>query len=72
MIPVTVYVPENKLSFFNELLNHLQLKQEKDDELPAWHKEIIDQRLEQYTHDPSDSMDWDEVKHTFILNNGKV
>jgi hypothetical protein len=66
MIPVTVYVPEHQLGFFSELIKNLHFEQDTDD-IPEWHKTIIDQRLKEYEQNPSDVLNWDEVKHTFKL-----
>jgi hypothetical protein len=53
MMPVTVYVSENKLVFINELLKNLHFELEIAD-IPEWHKSIIDQRLKEYEQNRSE------------------
>jgi hypothetical protein len=64
MKPIVVYVPENKVSFFMELIDSLNYKTIVDVdsfELSDAHKEILDQRLENYENHPESYLSWDEV-----------
>lgn len=66
MIPVTVYVPENQLTFFSELIKNLHFEQEIA-KIPDWHKSIIDERVKDYEQNPKDVLSWDEVKDSFRI-----
>jgi putative addiction module component (TIGR02574 family) len=66
MRPFTVYVPENKIPFFKDLLNNLHFKVKEEEnagfELTDAHKAILDQRLSNYKNDPDSYLDWEEVQ----------
>ena len=66
MRPFTVYVPENKVPFFKELVNSLRFKVKEgtfeDIELTEAHKAILDQRLENYKNNPESYQDWENVQ----------
>ncbi|MBN2764717.1 MAG: addiction module protein [Bacteroidales bacterium] len=66
MRPFTVYVPENKVPFFMELVNSLRFKvkegKTEDIELSDAHKAILDQRLENYKNNPDSYQDWEDVQ----------
>ncbi len=66
MRPFTVYVPENKIQFFKELLNNLHFKVQEEEnksfELTDAHKAILDQRIANYQNDPDSYLDWDKVQ----------
>ena len=60
-----VIVPDNKATFFKELLHNLSFaKTEQTDEfeLTEANKTIIDQRLENYKNKPNSYIDWEEVQ----------
>jgi len=62
----TVYVPENKVPFFMELVNSLRFKvkegKTEDIELSDAHKAILDQRLDNYKNNPDSYLDWEDVQ----------
>ena len=66
MRPFTVYVPENKVPFFKELVNSLRFKvkegKTEDIELSEAHQAILDERLENYKNNPDSYMDWEDVQ----------
>ncbi len=64
MAHFSVTVPENKVTFFKELLQSLSFKGEQTDdiELSDAQKAIIDQRLENYKNNPDSYLDWEEVQ----------
>jgi putative addiction module component (TIGR02574 family) len=66
MRPFTVYVPENKITFFKELLNNLHFKVKEEEntifELTDAYKAILDQRLANYQNDPDSYLDWEDVQ----------
>jgi hypothetical protein len=66
MRPFTVYVPENKVPFFMELVNSLRFKvkegKTEEIELSEAHKAILDERLENYKNNPNSYKDWEDVQ----------
>ena len=65
MKPVTVYVPEQQVPFFMELVNNLHFKTKDEDipiELTEAHKKILDQRLANYQNNPDSYLDWKDVQ----------
>ena len=66
MRPFTVYVPENKVPFFKELVNSLRFKvkegKTEDIELSEAHKAILDERLESYKNNPDSYQNWEAVQ----------
>jgi putative addiction module component (TIGR02574 family) len=72
MRPFTVYVPENKVPFFMELVNSLRFKVKEgkmeDIELSEAHKAILDQRLENYKNNPDSYMYWEDVQKDIEKN----
>jgi len=66
MKPFTVYVPDDKVPFFIELLNRLRFKVKEikgpEIDLSPEHKEILDLRLENYNNHPDSFKDWDDVQ----------
>ncbi|MBN2237119.1 MAG: addiction module protein [Bacteroidales bacterium] len=64
MAHFSVTVPDNKATFFRELLQSLSFKGERTDEfeLTQAQKSIIDQRLENYKNNPDSYLDWEDVQ----------
>ncbi len=65
MQPVTVYVPDQQVPFFMELVSNLHLKTKNNDvafELTDAHKAILDQRLDNYQNHPDSYLDWEDVQ----------
>lgn len=62
----TVYVPENKVPFFKELINSLRFKVKEGKseviELSEAHKAILSERLENYKNNPENFQDWEDVQ----------
>ncbi len=62
----TVYVPENKVSFFKELINSLRFKVKEGKseviELSEAHKAVLSERLENYKNNPENFQDWEDVQ----------
>lgn len=63
MTQFTITVPDNKISFFIELIKSIDfLKINEPDvmlEIPDWHKSIIDKRLKEYRENPENVIDWE-------------
>ncbi len=64
MAHFSVTVPDNKATFFRELLQSLRFCGERTDEfeLTEAQKSIIDQRLENYKNNPDSYFDWEDVQ----------
>jgi hypothetical protein len=62
---ITLRIPENKYSFFMELLKNFDYVkvEENDMEIPEEHKIIVRQRTKASKDDPSRLLNWDEAKH---------
>lgn len=59
----TVSIPDEKDSLFQELSKALGFKfDESTNDIPDWHKEIIDQRLMDFEKNPSKVIPWADVK----------
>ena len=65
MRPFIVYVPDNKVSFFKELIDSLNFKTQEGNipsELTVAQKKILDQRLEEYEKNPDSYLAWEDLK----------
>lgn len=65
MKQVTVYVPDQQVPFFMELVNNLHFKTKNEDvtfELNEAHKAVLDQRLANYQNNPDSYLDWEDVQ----------
>jgi hypothetical protein len=62
----TVYVPEDKVPFFKELIHSLRFKvkegKTEEIELSEEHKAILEERLENYKNNPDSYLDWKDVQ----------
>lgn len=72
MIEITVKVPENKLQFFIELLDQLDLKAVGSNiDIPEWQKEQLDEGIKEYESGTANYTNWNEVK-VDLFNKYKV
>ncbi|MEA3445235.1 MAG: addiction module protein [Bacteroidota bacterium] len=65
MTQFTVTIPDNKISFFRELISNLsyaKFEETQEFELSDAHKEILNQRLENYKNNPGSYINWEDVK----------
>ena len=66
MKQITVTIPDNKESLFMELMKSLSFVQNveaiESADIPEWHKEIIDQRMENYKKNPESYRGWEDVQ----------
>lgn len=53
MKQVTINIPENKFTFFMELISNLGYAKVNDHNIPEEHKKIVLQRIEAAKKDPS-------------------
>jgi len=62
----TVYVPEDKVPFFMELLNNLKLKvketKSSDVEISEAHQKVVMERFGKVRNNPERLLDWDEAR----------
>ncbi len=60
---ITLSFPDTKASFIFELLQNLKFVIiEKQDDVPEWHKAILDDRNAEYEKSPDDLMDWEDIQ----------
>jgi hypothetical protein len=63
---ISVTIPDNKVSLFIELMNNLSFvkKVEATDniDIPDWHKDIIEERTENYKKNPESYKNWKDLK----------
>ena len=67
MPQVTIDIPQESVTLFMELTNALGIK-ERDihfDESPAWHQNILNERLANYRSGKSKPEDWDAFEKEF-------
>lgn len=65
MAHFAVTVPDNKISDFKEYMNKLNFvhfEETPEFDLSDAHKEILDQRLENYKNNPESYLDWEDVQ----------
>ena len=43
----------------------LRLLHREDDDIPEWHKEILEERSKKYESGEEEMLDWEEVKNSF-------
>ena len=67
---ITLKFPDSKAAFILELLQNLKFVHiEKKDDIPAWHKPILDERNAEYELNPDDLIDWEDIqKDSFNLS----
>jgi len=61
MREVILKVPEERYDFVMELINSLGLEVERESEIPEWHKNVLNERLEQYSSNPGKGRDADDA-----------
>ena len=65
MAHFNVTIPNDKISFFKELLANLhlaELEQAAVNDLSPAHKAILDQRVENYQNNPATYFSWESVQ----------
>ena len=68
---ITLNIPNNHAAFFMQLLESLNLdiKVEEKEDIPEWHKAIIEERLSKYSNgDKSQFLKWDDIKKEIETN----
>lgn len=63
---IAVTIPDNKESLFLEIMKSLSFVESaepiENEDIPEWHKVIIDNRIENYRKNPESFIEWDLVK----------
>jgi hypothetical protein len=65
MAHFNVTIPDDKVTFFKELLHSLnfaEMVEPEDFEISENHKVIIDQRLKNYQNNPDSYLNWEDVQ----------
>ena len=65
MKEVTLKIPDKKLSFFMELIEHLGFEITKEIEIPEEHKTIVRERIKKSRQNPGRLVDWEKVQDNF-------
>ena len=68
MTQVKINVPDDKYSFFVELMENLGFELDEDIDIPEEHKEIVRERIQLSKNDPDRLLDWEQVKDSFDLD----
>lgn len=68
MREVTIRLPEERYSFFMELIANLGLEVESDIDIPEWQKNIVRERIAEYKANHDIAIPWDDVKDGFDLD----
>lgn len=62
---ITLDVPQNQVEALLDFLKNLKgvtiQSQENESDVPDWHKEIVNERLENYKSNPDDLIDFDKA-----------
>lgn len=64
---ITLEIPNNHAAFFMQLLESLNLgiKVAEKEDIPEWHKSILEERLAQYSNgDKSQFLKWEDIQKT--------
>lgn len=62
---ITLEIPSPHVAFFMQLLESLNLgiKVEEKEDIPEWHKDILQERLAKYSNgDKSQFIKWEDIK----------
>lgn len=66
MKQIAITIPDNKEALFIELMKNLSFVQNietvESNDIPEWHKAIIDERMENYKQNPESYRDWNVVQ----------
>lgn len=63
MKEVRLKIPDNKISFFMELINQLGIEVAEQIDIPEEHKTIVRERIK--TTKPENMIPWDEARKQF-------
>lgn len=60
---ITLSFPESKAAFLFELLHNLKfISIEKEEDIPEWHKAILDERYADDENNDEELIDWEDIQ----------
>ena len=68
MKEVTLKIPENRLTFFMELVEQLVFEVAGELEISEEHKAIVRDRIKKSGQNPERLLDWEQVQDNFQLD----
>ena len=68
MKEVTLKIPENRLTFFMELVEQLGFEVAGELEISEEHKAIVRDRIKKSDQNPERLLDWEQVQDNFRLD----
>lgn len=68
MKEITLKIPEDRLSFFMELVEQLGFEVAQELEISETHKAFVRDRIKKSDQNPSNLLDWEEVQDKFRLD----
>lgn len=68
MKEVTLKIPENRLTFFLELVEQLGFEVAEELEISEEHKAIVIERIKKSDQNPERLLDWDQIQDNFQLD----
>ena len=68
MKEITLKIPEERLSFFMELVEQLGFEITGESEISEDHKALVRERIKKSDQDPGRLSDWEEVQDNFRLD----
>ena len=68
MKEVTLKIPENRLTFFMELVEQLGFEVAGELEISEEHKAIVRDRIKKSDQNPERLLDWEQVQDNFQLD----
>lgn len=68
MKEITLKIPEERLSFFMELVEQLGFEIAGELEILEDHKALVRERIKKSDQDPGRLLDWEEVQNNFRLD----
>jgi hypothetical protein len=65
----TIWIPDNKVEFFVELMKSISfvksIEEEKVTKIPEEHKSMVRERIQKYENSPESYVEWDEMEEKF-------
>ena len=68
MKEITLKIPEERLSFFMELVEQLGFEIAGESEISEQHKALVRERIRKSGQDLGKLLDWEEVQNNFRLD----
>ena len=61
-ITTGVFIPINDWEYLKNKYKEIDQEEKHSFEVPAWHKEVVRKRLDEYRKDPENVLDWEHVR----------